>query len=160
MRKSTERKMTLVAMAILAINVAGGIGVVVRRFMSHQDLLQKGRLTLQASPAPGTILCNVRTCIHQQELVVTGHLQSTDEHNIGGHGTITVAILSPQDATLDRRSHRYVLSPSYKPAGMHFTEHFRAIPPTESVLRIECNCPEQPPRQPASRGTVNALNAR
>jgi len=147
--------MNLIVAAILAVNIAGAIGVVVRRFTSHQDLLQKGRLTLRASPAPGTVLCNVRTCAHQHEFVVTGHLQSTDDHNIGGQGTITVAILSPQGATLDRRSDRYVLSPSYKPAGMHFEERFQTIPPTGSVLRIEWDRPEQPPGQPTSRRAVS-----
>ncbi len=154
MRKSTERKMNLIVLAILAVNVVGGIGVVVRRFTSHQDLLLKGRVTLQTSPAPGVILCNVRTCAHPHEFVVTGHLESTDEHNTGWQGSITVAILSPQGAMLDRRSDRYVLSPSYKPAGMHFAERFRTIPPTGSVLRIEWDRPEQPSTQPTAHGTV------
>lgn len=155
MKKSTQRKMNIIAMVILGINVVGGVGSVVLRYTSHQDLLQKGRLTLQAVPAPGTILCNVRTCAHQYELVVSGHLQSTDEGNVGGQGTITVAILSPQGATLDRRSERYILSPSHQPAGMHFDEHFRMIPPAGSVLRIEWDSPKRS-KEPLPPCTVSA----
>ena len=78
MKKSTERKTSLVVMAILGFNVMGVIAILILRARNHRDLLDNGSLFLETVPEEGSTLSDIRTCAHPNDLLVIA-LDSVDQ---------------------------------------------------------------------------------
>lgn len=138
MKKTTQRKMNAVVIIVLGFNVAAVIGIfVIRSVMYPGDLLDNGSLRLETAPAPGTVLSDVETCAHPNELIVTGHVRRDDDSEAAGRGELTITLLSPAGKVLDSRGAWYNLPPGRGPDLAHFEAHMDTIPPGGSVMRIE-----------------------
>jgi len=143
MKKSTERRMNLVAMTILGLNVAGVMVVLILRVVLYKgDLLEDGSLSLESAPAPGTSLSDVQTCAHPNELLVTGHIRRDDDSNAAGRVQVTITLLSPTGDVLDRGNAWYSLFADRKRHSAHFETRLDTVPPEGSVLRIEWSNPK------------------
>lgn len=146
MKKSTERKMNIVVIAILGFNVAGVISIlIIRSIMYPGDLIENGSLLLETVPARGTSLSDVETCAHPNELVVTGHIRRDEGAEVAGQGEVEITLFSPNGDVLERGSGWYRLPPVPDRRSAHFEMRLHASPPKGSILHIESTQPETQP---------------
>jgi len=142
MKKSTQRWMNIIGLTVLGFNVAGVIVIFIMNAVHYRgDLLENGSLSLESVPAPGTSLSGIKTCVHPNELLVTGDLRRDDNAEMAGRGQVMITLLSPTRDILDRRGAWYTLPGCRKHNVAHFNVRFRTVPSGGSVMRIEWTAP-------------------
>lgn len=149
MKKRTERKMNTAVALILGVQVVGVVFLFSLR-RGHPDLFADGTLKLEIVPAPRTFLPHAHAMPEGQSVRVSGRLRRRDESGADQHGTIVVAVVSPEGERRYERTGKYLFSAQRPHGGGFFDVRLDTTPAGGSTVLISWSVePDLAPRSPA-----------
>lgn len=138
MKKSTERKLTLAVMILLAVQVIPVTVIVivnaVHKHRHHRDLLETRAIELRYSGPESVELGEPHAYVRNTELEVSGCLNSSSREIDADMQEVRLSVLSPTGIAV----HEIAIEElsRCKLGGAHFKVRLPSIPPKGSILDI------------------------